>query len=317
MNMIKAKPFIKWVGGKSQLLEQLDAQLPVDFADWKDATYIEPFVGGGAMLFYMLQHYQNINHVVINDINTNLTICYSIIRNNPAQLILSLMEIEKVYLGLSSEEERRQFYLKIRDKYNNDKIDALEITTMFIFLNRTCFNGLYRVNKSGAFNVPFGRYENPIICNPDLIRKDSETLQKVEILNGDFENTFTYASNRTLFYFDPPYRPLSNTSNFNDYTKDSFNDTAQVRLKEYCDKVHSHGFHFMLSNSDGRNQNETEDFFDRLYSNYHIERVWASRSINSNTKKRGRLTEILVRNYQKTKKNSYVEFFKLEPYTTY
>lgn len=301
--MAKAKPFIKWVGGKGQLIEQLEAQLPADFGNWKNVTYIEPFVGGGAMLFHMLQQYPNIKHAVINDINQELITCYKTVRDYPNQLIESLNNIENTYLNLQTIDERKQFFMSVRDQYNDKNPDPVENTTKFIFLNKTCFNGLYRVNKKGFFNVPFGKYTNPTICDPDTIRKDSELLQQVEILTGDFEDTFTYAHGKTLFYFDPPYRPLSDTSSFNDYTKESFNDNAQIRLKEYCDKINSAGFNFMLSNSDCKNKNENDNFFDTLYSAYQIERVWASRSVNSNPNKRGKLTEILVHNYKETKGN--------------
>lgn len=301
--MAKAKPFIKWVGGKGQLIEQLEAQLPADFGNWKNVTYIEPFVGGGAMLFHMLQQYPNIKHAVINDINQELITCYKTVRDYPNQLIESLNNIENTYLNLQTIDERKQFFMSVRDQYNDKNQDPVENTTKFIFLNKTCFNGLYRVNKKGFFNVPFGKYTNPTICDPDTIRKDSELLQQVEILTGDFEDTFTYAHGKTLFYFDPPYRPLSDTSSFNDYTKESFNDNAQIRLKEYCDKINSAGFNFMLSNSDCKNKNEDDNFFDTLYSAYQIERVWASRSVNSNPNKRGKLTEILVHNYKETKGN--------------
>ena len=217
--MAKAKPFVKWVGGKSQLIEQLDALLPVDFGNWENVTYIEPFVGGGAMLFYMLQHYANIQYAVINDINQDLVTCYKTVRDYPNQLIESLNDIERAYLALQTEERRKQFFMAVRERYNEKNLDPIENTTKFFFLNRTCFNGLYRVNRKGLFNVPFGKYTNPIICDPDTIRKDSELLQRVEILKGDFEDTFAYANGNTLFYFDPPYRPLSDTSSFNDYTK--------------------------------------------------------------------------------------------------
>ena len=230
----KAKPFIKWVGGKGQLIEQLDAQLPEDFENWDDVTYIEPFVGGGAMLFYMLQQYPNIRHAVINDVNPDLTTCYRTVRDMPEQLITSLMEIQSAYNALETEEGRKDFFLAVRDRYNEKNLDPLENTTKFFFLNRTCFNGLYRVNKKGLFNVPFGKYTNPQICDPATIRKDSELLQHVEILTADFEATFDYAQGNTLFYFDPPYRQLSDTSSFNDYAKEAFNDDAQIRLKEYC-----------------------------------------------------------------------------------
>ena len=292
-----AKPFIKWVGGKGQLIEQLTNLLPKDFRCWKDTTYIEPFVGGGAMLFYMLQHFPNIKHAVINDINTDLTTCYQTIRDNAEELILSLKDIEEYYLSIKEEEERKSFFMSVREQYNQKNLAPVDNTTKFIFLNRTCFYGLYRVNKSGLFNVPFGKYKNPKICDPQTIRKDSELLQRVEILNGDFEETFNYAKGNTLFYFDPPYRPLSDTSSFNDYTKESFNDDAQIRLKEYCDRINNAGYSFMLSNSDCKGKTESDNFFDILYKDYQIERVWASRSINANPNKRGKLTEILVHNY--------------------
>lgn len=290
-NMAKGKPFIKWVGGKGQLIEQLDSLLPSDFANWEDVTYIEPFVGGGAMLFYILQRYPNIKHAVINDVNLDLTNLYSVVRYFPEALIKSLSYIENKYFALQNDEERRSFYLKRRDWYNAKNNDCIENAALFIFLNKTCFNGLYRVNKKGLFNVPFGKYKNPKICDSLTIRKDSELLQKVKILTGDFEQTFKYAKDNTLFYFDPPYRPITKTSAFTDYTKDSFNDDSQVRLKEYCDKINKAGYKFMLSNSDGK-----DNFFDTLYKNYKIDRVFASRSINCNGQKRGKLTEILVHN---------------------
>ena len=300
--MVNAKPFIKWVGGKSQLIEQLDAQLPADFDSLENVTYIEPFVGGGAMLFYMLQHYPNINHAIINDINPDLTTCYRTVRDNPKELIASLQDIENTYFSLNTEEARKEFFIVVRNRYNEKNLDPIENITKFFFLNKTCFNGLYRVNKKGLFNVPFGRYSNLTICNPETILKDSELLQRVEILNGDFEETFKYAQGNTLFYFDPPYRPLSDTSSFNNYAKEAFNDDAQIRLKKYYDRINDAGFKFMLSNSDGKSVNGEDNFFDVLYAAYQIERVLASRSINSNPNKRGELTEILVRNYADTKK---------------
>ena len=310
--MSKAKPFIKWVGGKGQLLEQLDEQLPANFADWQDVTYIEPFVGGGAMLFYMLQRYPNIRHAVINDVNPDLTTCYCVVRDMTEELITACEEIQSAYNALQTEDARREFFLAVRDRFNEKKLDPLENTTKFFFLNRTCYNGLYRVNRKGLFNVPFGKYTNPQICDPITIRKDSELLQRVEIMTGDFEATFDRARGKTLFYFDPPYRPLSDTSSFNDYAKEAFNDDAQIRLKEYCDRINEAGFHFMLSNSDCKGKNEDDNFFDVLFQAYQIERVWASRSINSNPDKRGKLTEILVHNYRVTKANAYVDFLQQE-----
>ena len=269
-NMAKCKPFIKWVGGKSQLIEQLEFRLPNDFNAWNDVTYIEPFVGGGAMLFHMLQRFPCITKAVINDINPDLITCYRTVRDNPRQLVESLKYIEDEYYSLNNDDDRKEFFLSVREKYNTKELDDVDNSTNFIFLNRTCFNGLYRVNKSGMFNVPFGRYANPTICDPDTIIKDSELLQGVEILNGDFESTIEYASGNTLFYFDPPYRPLSDTSAFKEYSKDGFNDLEQVRLKNYCDTINTAGFSFMLSNSDCKGKNENDNFFDVLYGAYPI-----------------------------------------------
>lgn len=289
---MKAKPFVKWVGGKTQLIDQLEALLPADFDKWENVTYIEPFVGGGAMLFYMLQTYPNIKRAVINDINADLTTCYHVVRNNPTELVQSLQILQAEYYALHSEADRKTFYLQKRDEFNQKNLDPICNTTLFFFLNRTCFNGLYRVNKSGMFNVPFGRYETPTICDPVTIYADSLLLQNVEIMTGDYQQTLDAAKGATLFYFDPPYRPLNNTSSFNDYTKEDFNDAAQRRLKEFCDKVEAAGYKFMLSNSDCKDM-----FFDDLYLKYNISRVFASRSVNANSAKRGKLTELLVRNF--------------------
>lgn len=291
---MKAKPFIKWVGGKGQLIEQLEALLPADFEKWENVTYIEPFVGGGAMLFYMLQTHPNITHAVINDINSDLTTCYRVVRDHPKELVESLAAKQAEYYSLPTEMARRAFYLGERQEFNTKNLDPIENTTLFFFLNRTCFNGLYRVNKSGLFNVPFGKYETPTICDANTIFADSEILQKVEIMTGDYQQTLEKAKGNTLFYFDPPYRPLNATSSFNDYTKEAFNDLAQKRLKEFCDQVEAAGYKFMLSNSDCK-----DGFFDDLYLQYQIKRVWASRSVNANPEKRGKLTELLIRNYGK------------------
>lgn len=295
--MLKAKPFIKWAGGKSQLIGQLEALLPKDFDTRKDLTYIEPFVGGGAMLFYMLQAHKNIKRAVINDINNDLITCYKTVRDNPEELILLLASIQDDYYKIDDDEDRKEFYLRMRNVFNETILNPIEKTSIFIFLNRTCFNGLYRVNKSGKFNVPFGRYAKPTICDPETILADSELLQRVDIITGDFENTYKYIIGETFFYFDPPYRPLSRTSSFTDYTKESFNDAEQIRLKKFCDSLHEISVSFMLSNSDCLAKDGTDHFFEDLYAYYDIKRVWASRSINANGSKRGKLTEILVRNY--------------------
>lgn len=292
----KAKPFVKWVGGKTQLIEQLDALLPLDFIKRQNVTYIEPFVGGGAMLFYMLQKYSNIKSAIINDINPDLTTCYRVVRDTPSQLISTLQDIQKEYYSFSTDETRKTYFLSCRELFNAKKAGDIENSALFMFLNRTCFNGLYRVNKAGKFNVPFGRYKTPTICDTTTIYADSELLQRVEILTGDFEQTASQITEETFFYLDPPYRPLSATSNFNDYAKEAFDDESQIRLKKFCDKLDSMGATFMLSNSDGMQGESHDNFFDNLYVDYNIDRVLASRSINSVASKRGKLTEIVVGN---------------------
>lgn len=304
--MTKAKPFIKWVGGKSQLIEQLEALLPTDLDKMENITYIEPFVGGGAMLFHMLQTHKNIKNAVINDINPDLITCYIVVRDQPDELIQSLSAIQEDYYRVKDEDAKKAYYLRMRDRFNSKPTNPIENTTLFFFLNRTCFNGLYRVNKSGKFNVPCGRYERPLICDVDTIHSDSKLLQNVTILTGDFEQTFKYIEGNTFFYFDPPYRPLSNTSSFNDYAKETFNDMSQIRLKHFCDRLHEEKIPFMLSNSDCLGKDGKDRFFDDLYADYDINRVWASRSVNANGAKRGKLTELLVRNYATNSKNATI-----------
>mgnify|MGYP002516547459 FL=1 len=253
------------------------------------------------MLFYMLQQHPNIKRAVINDINSDLITCYRTVRDNVEELIPELQDIQAQYYALSDMDAKRGMFMAVRQRYNEKSLDPIENTTKFFFLNRTCFNGLYRVNKKGLFNVPCGKYLRPQICDEDTLRADSELLKRVEILEGDFENTLHYAQKRTLFYFDPPYRPLSGTSSFNDYTKESFNDNSQVRLKEFCDKIVSEGHYFMLSNSDCKDKNEEDNFFDVLYRDYFIDRVMASRNVNANGTKRGKISELLIHCYVNTK----------------
>lgn len=294
--MRECKPFVKWVGGKTQLIRNITASLPANFAETRSVTYIEPFVGGGAMLFWMLRNYSNISHAVINDINPDLTCAYKVVKERPTQLIEFLSDIEKQYFNLASEEERKNFFLERRYIYNYNCTDSLERAGLFIFLNRTCFNGLYRVNKKGLFNVPFGRYANPKICDRQTILADSELLQRVEILTGDFSQVLDYASENTLFYFDPPYKPISLTSSFTAYTKEDFGDNDQLRLGLFCDIISALGHTFLLSNSDVKSTDPSNNFFDDLYSQFDIQRISASRMINSKVESRGKISEILVSN---------------------
>ncbi len=293
---IKAKPFIKWVGGKTQLLGNIEKALPENFAQQKNLTYIEPFVGGGAVLFWILQQYPNIKKAVINDINPDLTSAYKTIKETPSELIKFLQVIQDEYLPLD-EEKRKEYFLDKRERFNSKALDSVENTALFIFLNRTCFNGLYRVNRKGLFNVPFGRYVNPKICDEQTIFADSEILQKVKILTGDFEDTLKYATSNSFFYFDPPYKPLSETSGFNSYAKEDFNDSEQIRLSNFCKKINLLGHNFILSNSDVKGENPDDNFFDDLYKQFSIKRVFATRMVNSNAGRRGKLTELLITNY--------------------
>ncbi|MGN0222281.1 MAG: DNA adenine methylase [Prevotella sp.] len=297
MTAYRAKPFIKWAGGKGQLLSTFEHLLPERFAEMEGITYIEPFVGGGAMLFYMLQRFDNIQRAVINDVNTDLITAYNVVKREPETLIRALSALQQEYYAISEEPCRKEFYLSMREMFNSKPLDDMSTTVLLIFLNRTCFNGLYRINAKGLFNVPFGKYNKPTICDEDNIRKVSQLLQKVEISHGDFEQTERFVTHNTFVYFDPPYRPLDATSCFNSYTKDAFDDAEQIRLKCYFDRLSSRHCLLMLSNSDGKGRNPNEMFFDRLYANYHIKRVYASRSVNANPKKRGKLTELLIRNY--------------------
>ena len=292
-----AKPFLKWAGGKTQLLPTIDSFLPEYFRREREVTYIEPFVGGGAMLFYMLRQYHNIRSAVINDINPHLTKTYTVIRDEPFLLIDTLTDLQESFRALKDNEAQKDFFLNIRKDFNEKSLSDVEEAAFMIFLNRTCFNGLYRENSKGKFNVPFGRYSNPTICDEALILADSELLQKVEILNGDFAQTGEYVNGYTFFYFDPPYRPLDATSSFNSYVKESFDDAEQIRLKEYFSALSADGCFEILSNSDCRGRNENDTFFDELYQDFIIERVNAKRCINANASKRGTLTELLIRNY--------------------
>lgn len=297
----EAKPFLKWAGGKGQLLSQLEQHLPDDLKE-KEFTYFEPFVGGGAVLFYMLQRFPNIKRAVINDINSYLITAYRVIRDSSIELIERLAELEKCYYDLNEDEAKKSFFLEARTIFNENNLDEIDRTKYLIFLNRTCFNGLYRVNAKGKFNVPFGRYLHPTICNKDVLKADSQLLNQVEvvILNGDYEQTSKYLSDGlNFFYFDPPYRPLDSTSSFNSYAKEEFNDVEQIRLRDFCAKLNQKPkIKWMLSNSDCSARNPEDTFFEELYCDFNINRVQASRAINANPKKRGKLTELLIKNYE-------------------
>jgi len=296
-SLYTAKPFLKWAGGKTQLIKTIESNLPKNFRN-KSYTYIEPFIGSGAVMFWLLNNFPRIEKAVINDINSDLTNTYKVISSNPNELISILNELQSEYYSLENNQENKsEYYYKKRESYNSRKSDKTTQAALFIFLNRTCFNGLYRVNRNNDFNVPMGSYKRPTICDVDNILAVNKALQKVEILCGDFEETLQYAENNTFFYFDPPYKPLNNTSSFNSYAKDEFNDEQQVRLKKFCSKLDELGHKWMLSNSDVKGVDNENNFFDELYSEFFINRVKATRRINSNGEKRGELNELLITNY--------------------
>ena len=292
----KAKPFLKWAGGKTQLLNEIEKKLPKDFSE-NNYTFIEPFVGSGALMFRMLNKYPNIKNVIINDINTDLTNCYETIKSDVKNLIKILSKIENEYHQLPDDiKKRKDYYYKKRTLFNKKNSTKLTQSALFIFLNRTCFNGLYRVNRKNEFNVPIGSYKQPQICNSKNLKAVSEVLQKVTILNGDYTETIKYTTKNTLFYFDPPYKPLSETSSFNSYTKYDFNDKEQIRLKVFCEFLNKQNFLWILFNSDVKGKDKTNPFFDDLYNNFNILRVNANRIINPHIIKKNTITELIISN---------------------
>ena len=289
-----AKPFIKWVGGKSQLLEEIREKYPS-----KIEKYCEPFVGGGAVLFDVLSRFQT-KEVLINDINKELINTYSQIKNNCEVLISQLSEIQAIYKNHSTEENKEFFYEK-RARYNELKIKEnnaanLEKAVLFIFLNKTCFNGLYRVNSKGLFNVPFNNAKNPLLCDEANLRNCSKLLQNVQMTVGDYSKCKDFIDGNTFVYIDPPYRPLSQTSAFTSYSENGFLDKEQIELKNFIAEISDKGAMVLASNSDPKNADENDSFFDELYSHFEIRRVSASRMINSNAKKRGAINELLISN---------------------
>ena len=291
----QARPFIKWVGGKTQLLDEVRKSLPRDFASRQHVTYVEPFVGGGAVMFWILQAYPNIEKAVINDINKELICTYKVIKENVEELIVELACIQDDYIPLGAE-DRKAYYMEKRACFNTKQTAPVETAALFIFLNRTCFNGLYRVNSKGEFNVPHGKYANPRICDADNLLACSFVLQRVEILCGDFAETGRYAGPDTLFYFDPPYKPITETSSFTSYSKEGFDDKEQLRLRDFCDQISKEKALFVASNSDPKDVNPKENFFDTIYQHFIIKRVSAARMINSDASGRGAISELMISN---------------------
>jgi DNA adenine methylase len=270
-----AKPFLKWAGGKTQLINDIHRALPREVTKER-FTYIEPFVGSGAILFWMLTNFPKLEKAVINDINADLINTYRIIASKPKELVSILQILQNEFHNLDGkDEEKKEYYYKKRELYNTRKEEQSVQAALFIFLNRTCFNGLYRVNKNNGYNVPMGSYKKPTICDEQNILAVSNALQKV--------------TSNSFFYFDPPYKPLSNTSSFNSYAKDEFNDEEQIRLRNFCINLEKQGHKWMLSNSDVKGKDTNDNFFDDIYAEFSISRVKARLSINANPEKRGEL----------------------------
>lgn len=299
-----ARPFLKWAGGKRQLISQIDSLLPPGIRTGEIRKYVEPFIGGSAVFFHVAQNYP-ISAFYISDQNAELILAYQTIQQSVSQVIEHLYGFQR-YFSLLSPDKQKLFYYQVREKFNQSRgrlipgqpaSGAALRTAQLIFLNRTCFNGLFRVNKKGEFNVPFGRYKYPTICDAENLQVAAAVLQQADIHYGDFEECRQVVDAHTFVYFDPPYRPLSKSASFTAYARHPFNDAAQIRLANFYRELDGRGALLMLSNSDPQNENPSDDFFSALYQGFHIHRVQANRAINSNGARRGKINELLITNY--------------------
>jgi DNA adenine methylase len=300
-----AKPFLKWAGGKTQLLPQLRDHYPDALAAGEIARYVEPFLGGGAVFLDVMQR-STVVEAHLFDINPELIVAYTAVQRDPQGLIERLAEYRNRYEQLD-EAGRAQFFYAVRTHYNTQQA-AVDFNTFspawieravdLIFLNKTCYNGLFRVNAAGYFNAPHGRYTRPAIFDTENLLAVSRVLQRATLHLGGFETCAGVVDAHTFVYFDPPYRPISRTANFNTYAADRFGDDEQRRLAAFFARLDAQtGARLLLSNSDPKNVDPTDNFFDDLYARFIVRRVAASRMINSVASKRGKLTEILVMNY--------------------
>lgn len=293
------RPFVKWAGGKGSLIPQITKYYPFELKNGRIEKYVEPFVGGGAVLIDILQKYE-VQEAYAFDINKDLINCYNVIKFNVEDLIQKLEKKEKEFLSLDNEKRKNYFY-DVREEYNSYVLDAepnVKRASEFIFLNRTCFNGLYRVNRNGKFNVPFGKYKNPTICDSSNLRNLSKLIKDVLFEYGDYKKSEEIIDRNTFVYFDPPYRPLSDTSGFTSYTKEDFNDEKQKELAEYFNLLSTRNAKLMLSNSNPKNVDSNDNFFEDIYRGFNINEVSAKRMINSNSEGRGEISELLITNYE-------------------
>jgi len=304
INLSIAKPFLKWAGGKTQLLQQLTEYFPPELKNGSLKNYYEPFLGGGAVFFFIAQNY-TIKKAYLSDVNEDLVLTFSVVQQNVFELIEQLFSLKSEYIKRGDKEREKFFYIvrehfnaekeKINyDKYNSDWIPR---AAKLIFLNKTCFNGLFRLNRKGEFNVPFGRYKNPGILNQDNLVSASKVLQIAEIFVTDFENIKSKLTDDFFIYFDPPYRPISQTASFTSYSKYDFTEDDQKRLAKFYAELGINGNKLMLSNSDPKNENKDDHFFEMLYNKFNIISVKANRMINCNGDKRGKINELLILNY--------------------
>ena len=292
------KPFLKWAGGKGQLLKEIEKYYP--FKNGKITKYAEPFIGGGAVLFDILSKY-DLEEVYISDINAELINTYRIIRDDINEFISMLTVMQSEFVPMDTE-HRKVYYLAKRERFNDLKVNGdetinVEKAALMIFLNKTCFNGLFRVNKKGLFNVPMGSYKNPMICDEENLRAVSEKLQNVTIVCRDYRESADFIDENTFVYFDPPSRPITDTASFTAYTENLFNDEAQIELARFVDNMNRKGAKVVVSNSDPKNSNTEDDFFDNIYSSHKIKRVEATRMINCNSEARGKIKELLISNF--------------------
>lgn len=290
------KPFVKWVGGKSRLVAEIEKIITSD-GERVYSKYAEPMVGGGALFFSVLSKY-SFEKFYISDINAELINAYQVIKNDVECLIEKLNEMQMTFLSLD-DNGRKFYYYNVREKFNSSvptEKNAEEKAAQFIFLNKTCFNGLYRVNKKGQFNVPMGTYKNPAICDDENLRNIHNALKNVTVVCGDYTESKSFIDKDTFVYIDPPYRPISQTSGFTSYNTEAFDDGEQLRLARFINEINESGAKIVLSNSDPKNVNEEDNFFDELYKNYNIDRVEAPRMINSKADKRGKINELIISN---------------------
>jgi DNA adenine methylase len=303
--MRKAKPFVKWVGGKGQLLEQFEQYYPSELKKGGIKKYVEPFLGGGALYFSILEKYK-IQNAYLSDLNSDLILTYKVIKNKQDVLLDSLEQYQKQY-NERADDKRSDLFLAVRKHFNEQRFEInykklsdnwISRSAQFIFLNKTCFNGLFRLNAKGEFNVPFGKYKNANIFDPDNIIAVSEALQNAEIVHAPYLDCYATINDKTFVYFDPPYRPITQTSSFTTYIGLEFTDKQQLELADFFQKIDKEKeARLMLSNSDPTSINPFDTFFEKAYQGYHINKVFANRAVNCKGARRGKISELLITNY--------------------